>query len=204
MSNKKYILSFTTGGLFRNESLSLTERYLNLSDWNAVHETVIAENLLQARTISTLKRVTREVISRLKTLNINELRFLIESNYQEQSYLLWLAICRRYSFIADFAVEVLHEHYISLKTDLNHEDYNSFFNKKSEWHTELDKIQPSTRNKLRQVLYKMLRESDLLTANNTINATILSPELFNLISNNNDQEILYFPIFEHDLKGMAQ
>jgi excisionase family DNA binding protein len=204
MSNNRYSMSFTTGSLFHQESVKLAELYLDLSDWNSVRNKVIAENLLQTRTLNTLKRVCREVVSRLKTLSSRELEFLIEANHQEQAYLLWLAVCRRYRFIADFAVEVLRERYITLKTDLTHEDFDSFFNRKSEWHLELDEIAPATRNKLRQVLFKILREADLLTANKLINAPMLSPRLLELIHQGSQMDILYFPVFESDLKGMAQ
>lgn len=197
-------MSFTTGSLFHRESVKLVALYLDLGDWNSVRDKVIAENLLQTRTLNTLKRVCREVISRLRTLNPGELEFLVEGSHQEQAYLLWLAVCRRYRFIADFAVEVLRERYIALKTDLSHEDFDSFFNKKSEWHSELDEVRRTTRNKLRQVLFKMLREADLLTANNMINAAMLSPRLIELVSYGNRRDILCFPAFESDLKRMAK
>jgi len=197
-------MSFTTGSLYHRESVKLAALYLELGDWNAVRDKVISNNLLQTRTLNTLKRVCREVISRLKTLSIEELDFLVEANPQEQGYLLWLATCRRYRFIADFAIEVLRERYITLKTDVNHEDFDSFFNRKSEWHAELDAIQPTTRNKLRQVLFRILREAGLLASNNIINAAILSPELLNAISHNNRRDVLFLPVFESDLKGMAQ
>lgn len=200
----RYSMSFTTGSLFHRESVKLAALYLELGDWNAVRDKVISNNLLQTRTLNTLKRVCREVISRLKTLSIEELNFLVEANPQEQGYLLWLATCRRYRFIADFAMEVLRERYITLKTDVNHEDFDSFFNRKSEWHAELDAIQPTTRNKLRQVLFRILREAGLLASNNIINAAILSPELLNAISHNNRRDVLFLPVFESDLKGMAQ
>jgi hypothetical protein len=197
-------MSFTTGGLFHHESIKLSELYLDFGDWNSVRNKVIAENLLQARTLNSLKRVCREVISRLRTLSSGELEFLVEGSHQEQAYLLWLSVCRRYRFIADFAVEVLRERYITLKTDLTHEDFDSFFNCKSEWHLELDEISPATRSKLRQVLFKILREADLLTANNMINAAMLSPRLLDLIQKGSRRDFLYFPVFESDLKGVAQ
>lgn len=196
-------MSFTTGGLFQRESAKLVVLYLNLGDWNSVHNKVITENLLQTRTLNTLKRVCREVVSRLRTLNQDELEFLVESNHQEQAYLLWLAICRRYKFIADFAVEVLRERYITLKADLTFDDFDSFFNRKSEWHLELDEITPATRSKLRQVLFRILHEADLLATNNMINAAMLSPRLLKMIHQGNRRDVLYFPVFESDLKGMA-
>ena len=122
MSNERYIMSFTTGNLYHRESVKLAALYLDLGDWNSVHDKVISENLLQTRTLNTQKRVYIEVVSRLKTLNPAELEFLVEASHQEQAYLLWLAVCRRYRFIADFAVEVIRERYITLKTDLTPED----------------------------------------------------------------------------------
>jgi hypothetical protein len=204
MSHDRYIMSFTTGGLFHRESVKLAGLYLEFRDWIVVRNKVIDENLLQARTLNTQKRICREVISRLKKFNIEELRFLIDANRQEQIYLLWIAACRRYKFIADFAIEVLRERFITLKTDLNHKDFDSFLNRKSEWHTELDEIRPATRNKLRQVLFKMLHEADLLTADNMINVTMLNPKLIDLVVHVNRRDLLYFPIFESDLKRIAQ
>ncbi|QEP42508.1 DUF1819 family protein [Ectothiorhodospiraceae bacterium BW-2] len=203
MSNDRYSLSFTTGSLFHRESVKLAALYLDLGDWNAVRDKVIAENLLQTRILNTLKRVCREIISRLRTMSPGELEFLVEGSHQEQAYLLWLAVCRRYRFIADFAVEVLRERYITLKSDLTSDDFDSFFNRKSEWHLELDEITPATRSKLRQVLFKILREADLLAANNMINAAMLSPRLLDVIHRGSRRDLSCFPVFESDLKGMA-
>lgn len=196
-------MSFTAGGLFYRESAKTALLFLNLQDWNVVRTKVLSENLLQARTLNSSKRVLREICSRLKTLNHNELDLLVHGTVQEQSHLLWLAVCRRYKFIADFAQEIIRERYISLKTDLHHEDFDSFFNKKSEWHPELDEITVATRKKLRQVLFRMLREADLLTSNNTINAAMLSPRFLKTLSHKNRQDILVFPAFESELKGWA-
>jgi hypothetical protein len=202
MNKNRYSMSFTTGSLFHRESVRLAVLYLDHGDWNSVRDKVIADNLLQTRTLNSLKRVCREVISRLRTMSSDELELLIEGSHQEQAYLLWLAICRRYRFIADFAVEVLRERYITLKNDLTYEDFDFFFNRKSEWHVELEEITPATRGKLRQVLFKMLREADLLTPSNMIHAAMLSPRLLELIHQGSRGDILYFPIFESDVKGM--
>ncbi|MGX7950690.1 DUF1819 family protein [Oleidesulfovibrio alaskensis] len=203
MSSNKYCMSFTTGGLFIRESLDLARMYLSFRDWDSVRDKAIEDNWLQVRTLSSRKRLFREISARLKTFSNAEIEFFIDSNPQDQAYLLWVAVCRRYTFIADFSVEVLRERYITLKSDLTYEDFDYFFNRKSEWHLELDEITSSTRNKLRQVLFKMLREADLLTANNMIHAAMLSPRLLELILQGSRSEVLYFPIFESDLKGIA-
>ena len=197
-------MSCTTGTLFHKESVDLASMYLDLGNWDAVRQKVLTGNLLQTRTLNTLKRVTSEVISRLKTLGHDELAFLVAGTHQEQAYLLWVAVCRRYRFIADFAVAVLRERYLSLMLDLSYEDYDSFFNRTSEWHPELEAIKPATRYKLRQVIFKMLREADLLTESNLISAAMLSPRLVGLLSQVNAHDLMLFPVFESDVKRGKQ
>jgi len=200
MKNKRYSMSFTTASLLRTESVTLATVYLDLRDWTLVREKVASENLLQARTLNTSRRFCSEIISRLKTLSDAEIGFLTKGTFSDQGYILWLAICRRYEFIADFAVEVLRERFCSLKTDLHQEDYDAFFNLKSEWHPELDSLSPATRKKLRQVLFKMLRESDFLSKDMTIKAAMLSPEILEVLSLRNHQDTQFFPAFDGAVK----
>lgn len=204
MKDERYIMSLTTGGLFLRESVKLATLFLEQGDWNTLRDKVISENLLQTRTVSTSKRFCREIISRLKTLGPREMDLLVHGIDREQGYLLWIAVCRRYKFIADFAVEIIRERYLSLKTDLHHEDFDSYFNRKSEWHPELDELKPTTRNKLRQVLFKILREAGLLTNRYTLDAAMLSPRLLEAISHNSREAVLFFPAVESDLIGRAR
>ena len=204
MKKEKYSMAFTTGGLFHRESVTLAMLFFELNDWDAVRKKVLSENLLQSRTLNTSKRQCREIISRLETLDPMELDLLISGSTQEQKYLLWLAVCRKYRFIAEFAEEVIRERYIGLKHDLQYDEFDFFFNKKMEWHPELEEIKPTTRNKLRQVLFKILREAELLTVRNTINASMLSQRLLSAIPRQRRKDVFLFPVFESDLKWGAQ
>jgi len=204
MKTEKYKMSFTTGGLFRQESVEIARLYLQLNNWNIVRDKVLTENVLQTRTITSSKRIVREICSRLKKLSLDELNLLVEGSAQEQGYLLWMAVCRHYKFIADFAVEVIRERYITLNQNLQYEDFDFFFNKKSEWHDEIELIKPTTRKKLRQVFFKMLREADLLTKNNTIIGAMLTPRLLDTIQRGDNKEIFIFPAFESDLGAPSQ
>jgi len=47
-------------------------------------------------------------------------------------------------------------------------------------------------------LFKMLRQADLLTTNNIINSSILSPRLIESISSKNREDTLMFPSFEFE------
>lgn len=199
MEIEKYSLSFTSATLLHRESVLVAELYLQMKDWNEVRNKVIAGNLLQSRTLNTSKRIYSEVGSRLKTCSLKELAFLTNGTLEEQGHLLWMAICRRYKFIGDFSTEVLRERCFSLKYVLTYDDFDAFFDRKAEWHDELEEIQPSTKKKLRQFLFKMLREVGFLIGKTTINPIILSPRLLKLMAKNNYQDICFFPTLDSHL-----
>ncbi len=125
---------------------------------------------------------------------------MVNGTFEEQGQSLWIAICRRYKFIGDFSIEVLRERCLSLKYMLTYDDFDAFFNRKAEWHDELEKIQPSTKKKLRQFLFKMLREAVFLTDETTIHPVfILSPKLFKLLAKSNYGDIRFFPTLDTHL-----
>lgn len=204
MARTNYVMSFTAGGVLHSESIRVAELYVVLRDWREVKDKALSENLLQTRTVSTAERVLREVIARLQKLSLDELIFLLQSSHQEQACMLWVAICRRYYFIYDFALEVLRERFVSLKGDVQPEEFDYFYNRKADMHPELEKITLQTRNKAKQVLFKMMREVNILDAMNRIYPVMLSHSFAQLISKSHREDLLLFPIFEADIKRVVQ
>ena len=199
MSNTRYRLSFTTGGLFIQESTSLVELFLASKDWLWVQEEVKSKNLLQVKTASASKRVAYEIISRLKCLSLDELALFVDSSFKDKAYLLWSASTRRYEFIKDFAVEVLRDHYITLKYLVRYEDFDVFYNNKAIWHEELDQITESTRLKLRNNLFRMMKEAQLITADNFIQPAVLTPSLISSFAEHDSALLLVFTISDADI-----
>ena len=200
MSLERYRLSFTTGGLLLQESAIIAERYLALLDWKITREQVRADNLLQVRTNAAATRISQEVIARLEFLSQDELECLLDGGLRERGYLLWSAACRRYAIIRDFAVEVLREHYVSLRHQLTLNDYDAFFNGKAVWHAELDELAMSTQRKLRQNLFRMLREADLLSDQSLIQPAMLTPRLAQLLAGRGHESLLVFPATDIDIQ----
>lgn len=194
MPNNRYLMSFTAGSLLYQESLTLAALYEEQASWRGIRERVLAGNLLQVRTDSAARRIFREVSARLNELTSTQMHLLLEGSLQEQKYLLWLAICKRYQFIYDFATEVVREKALRLNMELSYEDYDVFFNNKAEWHPEVEHVAPSTRGKLRQVLFLMLREAGLLSSDNVIMCVVLTPSLEAAIGEDNPAEFAVFPL----------
>ena len=171
-----------------------------VGDWDRVRDRIIAENLLQMRSLSSTKRIYREIASRLKRLTPIEFDLILHGTYQEQNYLLWLAICKRYEFIAEFAVEILHEKFLRLDFDLSYDEYDAFFNAKAEWHPEVERVAPTTRQKQRQIVFQMMRESELLSPQNRIVPAILTPALVEVIRQDSPSHFTIFPAYDPEVK----
>ena len=138
--------------------------------------------------------MSREIIQRLKLLTDDQLALLVEGNLTEQKYLLWYSVCKTYGFIKDFAVEVLHEKYLGRSMKISELDYDAFFNRKADSSVELDQIKTTTRKKIRQVIFLMLREVDLLTDDNTILRAIFSNRLIKALKPDAPMSFQIFPV----------
>lgn len=196
----RYRLSFTTGGLFLQEAPVIVERYLALRDWSQTRNQVRNDNLLQVRTAAAALRISKELIARLELLESDELEELVNGNARDRGYLLWVAACRRYAIIHDFAIEVLREHYLLLRRQLSFGDYDAFYNAKALWHTELDEIAQSTQHKLRQNLFRMLRDACLISDQQHIQAAMLSPRLAQLLARRGRDDLLVFPATDNEMQ----
>ncbi|MHC1740646.1 MAG: DUF1819 family protein [Anaerolineaceae bacterium] len=194
MKINKYRTSFTTGGLYYQESRKLAQLYFATSEWDHVRKQILEENLLQTRTHSSLMRTTNEVIQRLQTLNSNQMNVLIEGNRKDQTDILWLAVCKHYEIIREFAIKVIREKYLRLDRQLTFLDWDSFFNSKAEWDDHLENLTDSTKDKLRQVLFRMLHEAEIISTLNAILPAILSPRVTNVIKQENAENLLIYPM----------
>ena len=193
-SPERYALSFTSGTLLVHECEVASQLYLSGLDWSQVRFKLIDDNLLQSRTISTRVRTAREVIQRLSVLTDAEIEVLQEASPSERGYLLWAAACRRYTFIGEFAEEVVRERFLLMTPTLCDEDFQRFQTGKSLWHPELDQLRPSTRQKLRQTVFRMLYEAGLKTADDRIVPAVLSARVVEVLDRRNPSDLRFFPI----------
>ena len=200
----KYKMSFTVGGLFYQESIAAVELYIQKKDWTAVHEEILKSNLFQVRTISTLKRITREILSRLEVLSLEQLGIIHNGSRQEQTQMLWIAVCKNYNFIRDFAVEVIREKFLLMDYTLTKQDYNIFFDTKAEWHEELEILKDSTKNKLKQVLFKILREAEIISDDKIITPAIVSKRIARTLLNDKSGINIVLPVSDINLKEWAK
>ena len=199
-----YKMSFTVGGLFWQESIIAVELYIQKKDWNVVQKEILKSNLFQVRTVASLKRITREILSRLQTLSSEQIEIIHHGSMQEQIQMLWIAVCKNYNFIHDFAVEVIRDKFLLMDYTLTKQDYNIFFNTKAEWNKELEILKDSTKNKLQQVLFKILREVEIISNDQMITPAIVSKRIARMLLNDKSGVNIVLPVSDMYLKEMAE
>lgn len=182
----------------------VAEIYLRTRDWQQTRDQVRSENLLQVRTSAAALRISKEIVARLEHLSIAELDCVVDGSIRERGYLLWTAACRRYDFIREFALEVLREYFITLRQVISLKDFDAFFNSKAMWHEELDGTAPSTQSKLRQNLFRMMRDADLISPENLIQPAMMTPRIAALISQRGRDAFLIFPLTDADINRWQQ
>ena len=196
--DKLYRMSFSTGGLFINESRDIASLYGEIHDWNVVAERVLASGQLKLPKAASNRRTAREIINRLSCLSDEELVYLAEgADRTDQLALLWLAFCRAYPFVRDFSREVISERLHTYRLDLPIETFDLFFDEKSDQIKTLGRISKTTRLKLRQVLFRVMREAGIIDVTNNIMVAYLSATLRNLIGRSNPSDLAVFPGQRH-------
>lgn len=192
-SDSRYALSFTTGALLAREGALLAPVYVDVRDWEKVRDLAVEDNLLQARTHRTGVRLVRETVKRLSVLTDQEVELMDELTAPERGHLMWVAACRRYGLIGEFAEEVVRERFLLLASTLQYEDFDGFVRSKALWHDELATIKDSTMQKLRSNVFKMLVEAELLSASGHIIPAVLSERLIVLLSERAPSDVRFFP-----------
>ena len=188
-----YRMSFTIGGLFLNESVAAAVAQERLGDWGLTQQAIESGEAVGFRKTSSMHRAAREVVTRLRRLTEAELGLLRRGAREEQAALLWLAVCRTYRLVGEFAIDELQERFLSMRPELEPEAFGRFIEAKAEWNKELATLRPSTRQKLQQVLFRILREAGLLSREGEIQRMPLSKRLLATLGERNTSELAFFP-----------
>jgi hypothetical protein len=185
-SSNRYQFNFTAGAAMIQESITVAETFVACDeDWNRTVDAIDKGNLLLKTKSASARRLLNLVVSRLKTLTSTQLHLLTILPDAEKRLVVLLSIVKKHSIVYDFIVHTLREKYFNFELTLNYADFNSFLRDIETEHPEIDEISDTTLKKTRQIIFKILAETGLITANkdSTIEKPLLSEELETSIIN---------------------
>ncbi len=154
---------------------------------------IVSENLFQYPTEKSIKQMVRTCISRLKSMEDEDLISAIADQSSDTSKQICLyAMMKQYRLVWDFMVTVIGEKYRTQDFSFGQKDINVFFMQLQEQDDYVAGWSDLTVKKIRQVLIKILVENDYLdnTKSDHINPVWLSPVLENAIKEKNDDRAL--------------
>lgn len=177
----KYSVSFTAGSLFINETQKVASVYLQYHDWDKVRDKILSDNVLQKATTGTAVREFNEIRKRLKNLSNDVINKLSTAGAGTKKILVFYSVIKEYRILFDFLREVIRPKVLVFDFQLADKDLDKFIRRKAESVPELERIADSTRQKIKQVIIRMLNEADLIDSIKTKNLLPLKlPE--NIIS----------------------
>lgn len=196
MSSKPqaYKMSFATGGLMVNDSVEVARLHAPGEAWDDTLSRALTGGVTSLPKASSRRRTLREIVNKLSCLDEEERLFLVErADRDEQAALLWVATCRAYRFVREYALEVLCERHFSRRLDLPLETFDHLLEAKAEWDAGLAAIAPTTAHKLRQILFRMMREAGVIDEDRQILTANLSGSLRALLRRTAPADLAVFP-----------
>lgn len=179
----KYNLAFTAGALLFNEShifiqaIDYTEDYLN-------NEFSVDSDVLITNAESSRKRIKSELDKRLKNLDVDYLNRFSLFTEQDQKTILFLAVCKTYTIITEFALEVVYNKWKNFDNELSTYDFKYFLSSKLS-EEQLNSISAHSLYKLSQVAVKIFKDVGLLK-DDKLSAIQISEELVDLLKMKGD------------------
>jgi len=158
MTSPPYTLSFTVGGLFLFEGIELARLRAAGTTWEKVRQSAAAGVFVAAGRASSVKRIRNEVVGRLSRLSDPEISHLASTGMTDARALMWIAACRKYRILAEFAHELLDERLRTYQPEIRLTDFEQFLDAKGVTADEIARLAPSTRARLRSGAFMMLRE----------------------------------------------
>jgi hypothetical protein len=190
---EKYSFSFTACTMRLNNFMRLFQ-HLGVSEGEIGLSSVDQEEILNKGNQGSSKREMQELLKRYNALTTHQKEMFEDATLDERKHLLFLSICKSNAFFRDFVVEIVRERSLVFDFELDEGDFNSFLNRKSELHPELEQFADSTKKKAKQHLWKIMEEAGLIDDVSTkkILHQWISPKLLKVIL---EDDVNYLKIF---------
>ena len=184
-SNKQYDLGYTTGPLiseyFDNVINAIKDFDLYKSGEVMIHFSVVKANSEKSQRV-----YISELNKRIKKLSKPIFDYYFHSDSNNKKVIQFYTVCKTYSIIAEFMIEVVRNKWLNLNFNLEPYDFNNYLSEKLEETNSLDRVTDKTIYKLTQVFFKMLQELGMYKKEK-FNTIKIDPQLMQLLYQAGDE-----------------
>lgn len=201
-----YNLSFTAGAAMLMETHAVAQILIECDgDWATTKKRVFDENVMQKDKLSSTSRYFALIKQRLEVLTTDEINLLANSPVAIQRQIILLAICKTYKFIYDFINEIVRDAYYNRYEKISKTSFNEFFNEKKYEHPELEKVTEKSVGKMRQVLFRILEQTELIEDVNSgiLRRPYLNSTVEQTIVKDNPVLLAVFLYSNSEIEGLA-
>jgi hypothetical protein len=199
----KYTLSFTALSLRLNEMVKVAKTaYENdISDLKELRKSGVVFNSVKTKTSNT---EFLEIRKRLEKLTPEQISILIHGDLISQKQIAFLAVCKHYEFIRDFAIDVIRDKALVYDYQINESDYNSFINGRIHIHPELEEFSETTLKKAKQVLFRILEQAGIIdtAVNKRIQPQLIQSDVMKAITKDYPAWLKIFMMSDKDIKQL--
>jgi hypothetical protein len=204
-SSERYSFSFIAGALFVAESAAVVPLLAQGMSWDEIKVVAARDNLLKSRTSASQVRLHREIKYRLSVLTEAEIDFFVGARNQDRRALLFIGICRHFSFVRQFVMTVLRPKALALDFQIMPSDFTGFLHRESQEHPEIEALTDKSIAKIRQVLFRMLAEASLVDSTRGLLLTPVFPSraLAKVVAKSDANQLRCLLVADADIRHLA-
>ena len=159
---EEYSAKLTGEPFLYNETKIIAEFLLNGENSRELKKRNIEENLIHHRKSGSVKRVNAPIFRRLSVLNKDLLNDFVYSDIENSKYILLYAIMKTDKLVRDFIIEVYKDKLLMRKEYIEKFDIDNWYEEKCILSETLKYRSDATAAKLKQVIMKILQDSELV------------------------------------------
>lgn len=158
----EYNVGLTGESFLYNETKIMAKMILEGENVENLKKRNIKENLMQHKATGSLSRVNGPVFRRISVLDEKLLQEFIKPDLDTSKFILLYAIMKTDKLVFDFVNEVYKEKLILKKEYVYKYEFDKFYEEKILFSEKLKNASDSSKNKIKQVIFKILVDAGLL------------------------------------------
>lgn len=197
----KYRLSFTAASLRLQEMSEFAREYKEKG-----LDFITKESIIRGGNERTAVREFREIKHRINSLTERQIAILACGDLISQKQIALLSICKLYTFIRDFIVEVLRNKALVYDFQVTEGEYITFIRRRIELHPELEEITETTAKKIKQVTFKILEQAGMIdnVKSKEIIPQLVDPQVINAILEDDPEWLKIFLLSDLEISNRVK